>query len=70
MSAVAGPAQAAVSSAGALSRRGPADELYAVGQYLDPNAALLHIQGTLSMTDDEVGWVFTSYIAASAITLR
>jgi len=34
-----------------------------------PNAALLHIQGTLSMTDDEVGWVFTSYIAASAAIL-
>jgi DHA2 family multidrug resistance protein len=34
-----------------------------------PNAALLHIQGTLSMTDDEVGWVFTSYIAASAVVM-
>ena len=34
-----------------------------------PNAALLHIQGTLSMADDEVGWVFSSYIAASAVTL-
>jgi MFS transporter, DHA2 family, multidrug resistance protein len=34
-----------------------------------PNAALLHIQGTLSMTDDEVGWAFTSYIAASAVVL-
>jgi len=34
-----------------------------------PNAALLHIQGTLSMADDEVGWVFSWYIAASAITL-
>jgi DHA2 family multidrug resistance protein len=34
-----------------------------------PNAALLYIQGTLSMADDEVGWVFSSYIAASAITL-
>jgi MFS transporter, DHA2 family, multidrug resistance protein len=34
-----------------------------------PNAALLYLQGTLSMSDDEVGWVFTSYIAASAITL-
>ena len=32
-----------------------------------PNAALLHIQGTLSMADDEVGWVFTSYIAGSVI---
>ena len=34
-----------------------------------PNAAVLHIQGGLSMTDDEIGWVFTSYIAASAIVL-
>ena len=34
-----------------------------------PNAALLHIQGTLSMADDEVGWVFTSYIAASVIIM-
>jgi DHA2 family multidrug resistance protein len=34
-----------------------------------PNAALLHLQGTLSMSDDEVGWVFTSYIAASAVVL-
>ena len=31
-----------------------------------PNAALPHIQGTLSMGDDEAGWVFSSYIAASA----
>jgi DHA2 family multidrug resistance protein len=34
-----------------------------------PNAALLHIQGTLSMADDEVGWIFSWYIAASAITM-
>jgi len=34
-----------------------------------PNAAVLHIQGGLSMTDDEIGWVFTSYIAASAIVM-
>jgi DHA2 family multidrug resistance protein len=34
-----------------------------------PNAALLHIQGTLSMADDQVGWIFSSYIAASAITM-
>jgi DHA2 family multidrug resistance protein len=32
-----------------------------------PNAALPHIQGTLSMADDEAGWVFSSYIAASAV---
>lgn len=34
-----------------------------------PNAAVLHVQGALSMTDDEIGWVFTSYIAASAIVM-
>ncbi|WP_158932467.1 DHA2 family efflux MFS transporter permease subunit [Acidisphaera sp. S103] len=34
-----------------------------------PNAALLYIQGTLSMSDDEVGWIFTSYLAASMITM-
>jgi MFS transporter, DHA2 family, multidrug resistance protein len=34
-----------------------------------PNAALPHIQGTLSMADDEAGWVFSSYIAASAIVV-
>jgi DHA2 family multidrug resistance protein len=31
-----------------------------------PNAALPHIQGTLSMADDQAGWVFTAYIAAGA----
>jgi DHA2 family multidrug resistance protein len=34
-----------------------------------PNAALLYIQGALSMADDEVGWIFTSYLAASIITM-
>jgi DHA2 family multidrug resistance protein len=34
-----------------------------------PNAALLHIQGALSMADDEVGWIFSSYIAASVVTM-
>jgi MFS transporter, DHA2 family, multidrug resistance protein len=34
-----------------------------------PNAALLYIQGMLSMADDEVGWIFTSYITASVITM-
>src|SRR5580704_10334633 len=34
-----------------------------------PNAAVVHIQGTLSMANDELGWVFTSYIAASVITM-
>jgi MFS transporter, DHA2 family, multidrug resistance protein len=34
-----------------------------------PNAALPYIQGSLSMSDDEVGWIFSAYIAASAITM-
>ena len=34
-----------------------------------PNAALPHIRATLSMANDEVGWVFTSYIAASAVVM-
>ncbi len=34
-----------------------------------PNAALLYIQGTLSMADDEVGWIFTSYLTASVVTM-
>lgn len=34
-----------------------------------PNAAVLHVQGGLSMTDDEVGWVFSSYIAAGALVM-
>ena len=34
-----------------------------------PNAALLYIQGTLSMADDEVGWIFTSYLTTSVTTM-
>ncbi len=34
-----------------------------------PNAALLYIEGTLSMADDEVGWIFTSYLAAGIVTM-
>ncbi|KIF66043.1 MFS transporter [Streptomyces sp. AcH 505] len=34
-----------------------------------PNAALPHIQGTLSMGNDEVGWIFSSYIVASAVIM-
>ena len=34
-----------------------------------PNAALLHIEGALSMADDQVGWIFTSYLTASVITM-
>ena len=32
-------------------------------------SAVLHVQGGLSMTDDEIGWVFSSYIAAGAIVM-
>lgn len=34
-----------------------------------PNAALSHIQGSLSMADDEIGWMFTAYIAASLVVM-
>lgn len=34
-----------------------------------PNAAALHMQGTLSMTDDELGWIFTSYIVAGMVVM-
>ncbi|UVM02970.1 DHA2 family efflux MFS transporter permease subunit [Pseudomonas laurylsulfatiphila] len=34
-----------------------------------PNAVLRLIQGSLSMTDDQAGWIFTSYLAASAISM-
>lgn len=34
-----------------------------------PNAALLSIQGRMSMADDEIGWIFTSYITASVVTM-
>jgi DHA2 family multidrug resistance protein len=34
-----------------------------------PNAALRLIQGSISMSDDQAGWIFTAYLAASAITL-
>jgi DHA2 family multidrug resistance protein len=33
------------------------------------NVALPHMQGTVSATQDEMGWVLTSYIVASAITI-
>ncbi|CDF95815.1 MULTISPECIES: DHA2 family efflux MFS transporter permease subunit [unclassified Pseudomonas] len=33
-----------------------------------PNAALRLIQGSLSMSDDQAGWIFTAYLAATAIT--
>jgi DHA2 family multidrug resistance protein len=34
-----------------------------------PNAVLRLIQGGMSMTDDQAGWIFTAYLAASAITM-
>ena len=34
-----------------------------------PNSALPHIAGTLSLGIDELGWVFTSYIAASVVVM-
>lgn len=34
-----------------------------------PNAALPHMQGALSMANDQLGWVFSSYIAAGLIVL-
>ncbi len=34
-----------------------------------PNAALVYIQGTLSMADDEAGWVFTAYIASGVVVM-
>jgi len=34
-----------------------------------PNAALPHMQGTLSMADDEIGWVFTAYLAPGAAVM-
>jgi len=33
------------------------------------NVALPRVQGTLSATQDEMGWVLTSYIVAAAITI-
>ena len=33
------------------------------------NVALPHVQGALSATKDEMGWVLTSYIVAAAITI-
>jgi MFS transporter, DHA2 family, multidrug resistance protein len=34
-----------------------------------PNAALLRVEGATSMADDEIGWVFSAYIAASAVVM-
>ena len=34
-----------------------------------PNAALSYMQGTLSMADDEIGWIFTAYLAATVVIM-
>jgi DHA2 family multidrug resistance protein len=34
-----------------------------------PNAALPHMQGTLSMGDDEIGWIFTAYVTAGVVVM-
>ncbi len=34
-----------------------------------PNAAVPYMQGALSMSLDEVGWIFTSYITASIVVM-
>ena len=34
-----------------------------------PNAALSYMQGSLSMADDQIGWIFTAYLATSLITM-
>jgi len=34
-----------------------------------PNAALSFMEGSFSMADDELGWIFTSYIAASVVVM-
>ena len=62
-------------SAATLSSRGLITAAALLATYMQavnislPNAALLHIQGTLSMSDDEVGWIFTSYLVSSTVTL-
>jgi DHA2 family multidrug resistance protein len=66
---------AAVTSSAAVEGRGAIVVAALMASFMQsialslPNAALLHLQGTLSMADDEVGWVFTSYIGASVITM-
>jgi MFS transporter, DHA2 family, multidrug resistance protein len=34
-----------------------------------PNAALPYMQGSLSMADDEIGWIFTAYIVPGALVM-
>ena len=68
MSATVAPATAADGRRSIVAAALMATYMQAVTISL-PNAALLHIQGTLSMADDEVGWIFTSYITASVVTM-
>jgi DHA2 family multidrug resistance protein len=66
---------AALASSTAVDGRGAITVAALMATYMEavnislPNAALPHIQGTLSMADDEVGWVFTAYIAAGAVVM-
>ena len=61
-------------SAAAAPRRGPITALVmlaAIIQVLDTtiaNVALPYMQGSLSASQDQIAWVLTSYIVASAIT--
>lgn len=65
----------AAAPGGATGSRHTVMAAMVVGSYMQavtislPNAALLYIQGGLSMADDEIGWIFTSYITASVITM-
>lgn len=34
-----------------------------------PNAVVLRVEGAMAMADDEIGWVFSAYIAASAVVM-
>ena len=63
------PSSAAVDSSSAITVAAlMATYMEAVNISL-PNAALPHIQGTLSMADDEVGWIFTAYLMGGAAVL-
>ena len=68
MSAALAPSTAACGDRAIIGAALMANYLTAVNISL-PNAALLYIQGALSMADDEVGWIFTSYITSSVVTM-
>ncbi|HUO00976.1 MAG TPA: DHA2 family efflux MFS transporter permease subunit [Bradyrhizobium sp.] len=68
MSATVAPATAAAADRAIILAALMATYMQAATLSL-PNAALLYIQGTMSMADDEVGWIFTSYITASVVTM-